>query len=110
MEVTGPNGHKVTILIDNTVPTNRDTIRFVDAKFSQTTDLTTASPSVLYDTVTRDQKLAYTWISKGEQVTVVPQSPNATAAGLTPGKPIRVEPTIELHVNEPEGGIAVRNF
>ena len=49
MEVTGPNGQKVTILIDNTVPTNRDTIRFVDAKFSETTDLTTASPSVLYD-------------------------------------------------------------
>jgi RHS repeat-associated protein len=96
----------VTIRIDNTLPTGANTYQLIDAKFSSVQDLTTAN---LRSTVTPNQTTAYGWISGGQPVTVVPRGANAAAAGMTPGAPINVTGTVQIHVNGPTG-IVVRNY
>jgi hypothetical protein len=39
----------------------------------------------------------------------VPRGLNAEAAGFTPGQPIIVNPSVQIHVNTPTG-TAVRNY
>ncbi|MDZ7363651.1 MAG: toxin [candidate division KSB1 bacterium] len=107
LDVTGPAGRTVTIRIDNLVPTN-GSFQLVDAKFSAVTNL--ANPATnLSNTVTANQRVVYSWISSGQPVTVIPRGANAVAAGLTPGTPITVNPSVQIHVNSPTG-IVVRNY
>lgn len=65
-------------------------------------------PSCL-NLVTRNQAKVYPWISSGQNVTLVPVGQNAINAGLTPGVPINVNPSVQIHVNGP-GGIVVRLY
>jgi len=112
MDVTGPgpNGPQtVTIRIDNTVPTANGTTQLVDAKFSGVRNL--ADPNTnLQSTVTPNQRIVYDWVSQGQPVTAVPRGANAVNAGFTPGVPIPLEPSVQMHVNNPAGGITVRNY
>jgi len=107
LDVTGPTGETVRIRIDDLVPTN-GRYQLVDAKFSSVTDLTNPATD-LTNTVTDNQSVVYDWVARGEQVTVVPEGANAEAAGLTPGVPIQVQPSVQIHVNGPNG-IVVRNY
>lgn len=106
----GPSGPRtVTIRIDNTVPTQTGTTQLVDAKFSAVRNL--ADPNInLQSTVTANQSEVYGWVSQGTPVTAVPRGPNAVAAGFTPGVPISLEPSVQMCVNNPAGGITTRNY
>jgi RHS repeat-associated protein len=112
IDVTGPGPtgpQTVTIRIDNTVPTAIGTNQLVDAKFSAVRNL--ANPSTnLQSTVTPNQTVVYDWVSQGTPVTAVPRGPNAVAAGFTPGVPISLEPSVQMCVNNPAGGITTRNY
>ena len=99
-------GQAVRIRIDNTVATGPNTFQLVDAKFSSVRDLTTAN---LDSTVTANQTTAYGWIRNGENLTVTPAGPRAIAAGMTPGAPISIAPTVQVYVNTPTG-IAIRTY
>jgi hypothetical protein len=102
------SGVTETIRIDNTVPQN-GVYQLVDAKFSGVRDLT--QPTVnLTSTVTQNQQAVYSWISGGQPVVVVPRGANAVKAGMTPGVPINVAPTVQIHVNAPSGGTVVRTY
>jgi hypothetical protein len=112
LDVTNPaTGETVQIRIDDLVPQGtgaKQTYQLVDAKFSSAKNL--ANPATnLADTLTPNQTKVYDWIKSGQPVTVVPEGPNAIAAGLTPGVPINVNPSVEIHVNGP-GGRVVRQF
>jgi hypothetical protein len=109
MDVTNVStGETVTIISDNTVPLQNGTTQIVDAKFSRVTDLSNPNTN-LSSTVTTNQSKVYSWISSGEEVIVVPRGGNARAADFTPGQPIDVAPSVEIHVNTPTG-TAVRNY
>lgn len=100
-------GQTVTIKIDNLVPTPNG-FQLVDAKFSRTMRL--ADPTaILTSSVTRNQALAYQWISSGQPVTVIPRGARAVEAGLQPGVAISVVPSVQLHVNGP-AGVVIRNY
>jgi RHS repeat-associated protein len=97
------------IRIDNLLPQGpgaNPTYQLVDAKFSGVTDLTNAN---LTNRVTPNQAQVYPWISSGQNVTVVPVGQNAINAGLTPGVGINVNPSVQIHVNGPNG-IVVRPY
>ena len=104
-------GETVRIRIDNLVPEGtaaNPSYQMVDAKFSDVKDL--ANPSTnLSNTTTQNQSQAYSLVSSGQSVTVVPAGQNAVNAGLTPGMPITVNPSVQIHVNSPNG-IVVREY
>ncbi len=112
IDVTGPGPtgpRTVTIRADNTVPTTNGTTQVVDAKFSSVRNL--ANPTTnLRSTVTQNQTIVYDWISQGAPISAVPRGPNAVAAGFTPNVPITLEPTVQMCVNSPGGGIVSRNY
>ena len=99
-------GEVVRIRIDNIYRNQSGQYQLVDAKFSSVQDLTTAN---LDSTVTANQSTAYGWIRNGQPVRVVPAGANATAAGLTPGTPIQIAPSVQVHVNSP-AGVVVRTY
>jgi hypothetical protein len=100
-------GQTVTIRIDNTVSTGPNTFQLVDAKYSAVDDLTTAS---LGGTLTPNQSDAYEWIGRGDSVTVMPRGAQAAEAGMQVGVAIQVEPSVQIHVNGPNGSIVVRKY
>ncbi|HWB84011.1 MAG TPA: DUF4157 domain-containing protein [Bryobacteraceae bacterium] len=101
---------KVTIVIDNTVPLGADNYQLVDAKFAVAGDLPMADRARLTETLQPNQRKAYQWVSEGTPVTAVPRGDNAMAAGMTVGRPIRVAPKVQIHVNGPNGTIVVRDY
>jgi hypothetical protein len=113
IDVTGPGPsgpETVTIRADNTVTTASGSVQIVDAKFSAVRNL--ANPATnLQSTVTTNQSKVYNWITSGAPITAVPRGPNAVAARLTPNMPVRLEPTVQMCVNDPvSGAIVTRNF
>jgi hypothetical protein len=96
----------VRIRIDNIYADNSGAFQMVDAKFSGVNDLTT---SALENTVTPNQSIAYDWIRTGQPIEVVPAGENAVRAGLPVNAPITIAPSVEMHVNSPNG-IVVRTY
>jgi hypothetical protein len=43
-------------------------------------------------------------------VEVVPTGPGAAKAGMQAGIPIDVEPSVQIHVNGPDGSIVIREY
>jgi RHS repeat-associated protein len=107
LDVTGPTGQTVTIIADDLVETNGGW-QVVDAKFSAVKDLTNPATD-LTNTLTPNQKVAYPWISRGQATSVIPRGAKAQLAGMVPGVPIQLRPSVQVHVNGP-AGIVVRNF
>src|SRR5262249_31922954 len=106
-------GQSLRIRIDNlvpagTTPTGQPQFQLVDAKFSSVTNLSSPTAN-LANTLPPNQSQVYQWISSGQGVTVVPHGARASAAGLTPGTPINVTGTVQIHVNSPSG-IVIRNY
>jgi hypothetical protein len=97
MDLThGETGRWIPIRVDNVV-SGPDGCLLVEAMFSTLVDLT--SPSVdLAARLHPTKAEAFEWILTG-QCSVVSE-----------GKPVAVTPDVQLHVNRPQGGIAVRHF
>jgi hypothetical protein len=97
MDLThGETGRAIPIRVDNVVY-REDGCLLVEAMFSGLVDLT--SPSV--DLAARLHPMkseAFEWIITGQ------------CSVTSEGKPAPVLPDVQLHVNNPRGGIAVRHF
>ena len=97
MDLThGQTGRTIPIVADNVVY-REDGCLLVEAMFSELLDLT--SPSVdLSPRIHPSKAEAFEWIISGQ------------CSVTSEGKPTPVVPDVQLHVNNPEGGIAVRHF
>ena len=90
----------------------------VDGKYSGKNDLVNASDEKIFEALTPNQKLAYTWIENGQVGQVIPRGGNAIKGmNLSVNAPIKVSPVIQIAVNTPvnsgvylPGGVVYRNF
>ena len=110
MVVNNTTGEVATIRIDNIYQAGGTTAepiyQLADAKFSSVNDLTTAN---LNNTLTDNQSIVYPWIARGDSITIIPSGQNAANAGISPGWPIQLNPSVQIYVNGPNG-IVVRPY
>lgn len=101
MEVTGPGGKKVTIRIDNLVRDEKGNFKLIDAKHSDTKDLTKTDIE-LEGTLTNNQKDAFPWIKNGQASKVEIRGVKAEKLDLFSGEDIvnKLSKEIEIHVND----------
>ena len=105
----GGGSRPVRIRIDNIHRAPNGRYQLGDAKHSGVHDLSNpATP--LRPTLTPNQRIAYDAIRNGTAVSVTPVGQNAVNAGLTPGRAIPVNSGIDIHVNNPAGGITTRTY
>ena len=124
LEVTY-NGLTVTTDADNLVldPTNLAAGGvLVDAKFSNTYDLSTVSPGTLRSKLTQNQRTVWDWIRNAQttnncaNLTIVPKGPNATLllgqalVNLPLPTQFIVNLTLELHVSDGQNGIVTKTY
>jgi hypothetical protein len=97
MDLThGQTGRTIPVVVDNVVY-RQDGCLLVESMFSGLVDLT--SPAVdLAARIHPSKAEAFEWIISGQ------------CSVTTEGKPTPVVPDVQLHVNNPRGGIAVRHF
>ena len=104
-------GQTRRIIIDALVPQNvqgQTVYQLVDAKFSSTINL--ADPAVnLTPTLTPNQATVFGWIANGDAVTVVPTGQAAQNANLIPDFAINIQPSVQIHVNSPDG-LVIRQY
>lgn len=100
LDVTGPGGDVVRIRIDNLVDTGGGKYKLVDAKHSEVSDLTKGD---LHSTLTENQKQAFKWIKEGKTKNIEVRGEKGEQIGLSSGDYIKVDPSIEIHVNSPSG-------
>ncbi|GHS94650.1 hypothetical protein FACS1894207_3230 [Bacteroidia bacterium] len=102
------NLFKETIRVDE-LSWNPKTKKYIitDAKHSQTKDLTR---SKLDGTFTESQKPSYDAIGNGRASSITPRGDNAKKMKLSTGQAIEVENSINVGVNNNDGGITYRKY
>lgn len=104
-------GEVETIVIDNIYRTSTGAFQLVEAKWSLANNLTDLSNNIrTVPSYTTSQRRAFTWIADGTSVTVRARGARAVEAGLSLIEPIAIVPEIQIHVNNPTGGIVARVY
>jgi hypothetical protein len=122
LEVTY-NGTTLTTFADNLVVDPTDQTKggiLVDAKFSGTYNLSTASMATLRSKLTPNQRSVWNWILIAKQsnncanLVIKPMNQAAADIGLVVGQPLRIEfvenLTPALYVSDGQGGIVRRDY